>query len=91
PGDRMMYRFFAKVETGELTDGGLKAFVSASRTENDSGFSNYGGVDKQQYNAKIFQPLGNGDDFISIAGHYNQNRNNFNGSPFRYTGEPSPI
>ena len=91
PGDRMMYRFFAKVETGELTAGGLKAFVSASRTENDSGFSNYGGVDKQQYNAKIFQPLGNGDDFISIAGHYNQNRNNFNGSPFRYTGEPSPI
>jgi len=91
PGDRMMYRFFAKVETGELTDGGLKAFLSASRTENDSGFSNYGGVDKQQYNAKIFQPLGNGDDFISIAGHYNQNRNNFNGSPFRYTGEPSPI
>ena len=91
PGDRMMYRFFAKVETGELTAGGLKAFVSASRTENDSAFSNYGGVDKQQYNAKIFQPLGNGDDFISIAGHYNQNRNNFNGSPFRYTGEPSPI
>ena len=91
PGDRMMYRFFAKIETGELTAGGLKAFFSASRTENESAFSNYGGVDKQQYNAKIFQPLSNGDDFISIAGHYNQNRNNFNGSPFRYTGEPSPI
>lgn len=91
PGDRMMYRFFGKIETGQLTPGGLKAYFSASRTENESAFSNYGGVDKQQYNAKIFQPLGNGDDFISIAGHYNQNRNNFNGSPFRYTGEPSPI
>ena len=91
PGDRMMYRFFAKVETGEITPGGLKAYISASRTENESVFSNYGGVDKQQVNAKIYQPLGNFGDFISIAGHYNQNRNNFNGSPFRYTGEPSPI
>ncbi|MBX7536248.1 TonB-dependent receptor [Qipengyuania sp. GH1] len=91
PGDRMMYRFFGKVETGELTPGGLKAYVSASRTENDSVFSNYGGVDKQQYNAKIFQPLGNADDFISLAGHYNENRNNFNGSTYRYTGEPSPL
>ncbi len=91
PGDRMMYRFFAKLETGELTSGGLKAFISASRTENESVFSNYGGVDKQQYNAKIFQPIGIDGDFISLAGHYNVNRNNFNGSPFRYTGEPSPI
>ncbi len=91
PGDRMMYRFFGKVETGEITPGGLKAYVSASRTENDSVFSNYGGVDKQQYNAKIFQPLGNADDFISLAGHYNENRNNFNGSTYRYTGEPSPL
>jgi len=91
PGDRMMYRFFAKVETGEITPGGLKAYVSASRTENDSVFSNYGGVDKQQYNAKIYQPLGGYGDFISIAAHYNQNRNNFNGSTYRYTGEPSPL
>ena len=91
PGDRMMYRFFGKVETGELTPGGLKAFFSASTTENDSTFSNYGGVNKQQYNGKIFQPLGDNGDFISIAAHYNVNRNNFNGSPFRYTGEPSPI
>lgn len=91
PGDRMMYRFFGKVETGELTPGGLKAFFSASTTENESTFSNYGGVNKQQYNGKIFQPLGDNGDFISIAAHYNVNRNNFNGSPFRYTGEPSPI
>ena len=91
PGDRNMYRFFAKVETGELTASGLRAFVSASRTENESTFSNYGGVQKQQYNARIFQPLANGDDFISLAAHYNANRNNFNGSTYRYTGEPSPL
>ncbi len=86
PGDRMMYRFFGKIETGEITAGGLKAYVTASRTENDSVFSNYGGVDKQQYNAKIFQPLGDNGDFVSIAGHYNQNRNNFNGSPAFFGG-----
>ncbi|WP_230292697.1 TonB-dependent receptor [Croceicoccus sp. Ery5] len=91
PGDRMMYRVFAKVETGELTAGGLKAYFTASKTQNDSTFSNYGGVDKQQYNGKIFQPFGDNGDFVAVAGHYNENRNNFNGSPFRYTGEPSPI
>ncbi|QNE05018.1 TonB-dependent receptor [Croceicoccus marinus] len=91
PGDRMMYRVFAKIETGELTAGGLKAYFTASKTQNDSTFSNYGGVDKQQYNGKIFQPLNDLGDFVAVAGHYNENRNNFNGSPFRYTGEPGPI
>ena len=86
PGDRMMYRGFAKLETGNITSGGLRAYVTASRTENDSVFSNYGGVDKQQYNAKIFQPIGVNGDFISLAGHYNINRNNFNGSPARFSG-----
>jgi len=72
-------RMFAKVETGDLTEGGLRAWISASRATNENPFNNYGKVNKQQYNAKIYQPLG-GDDFISIAGHYNQNRNNFFGS-----------
>ena len=35
---------------------------------------------KQQYNARIYQPIGNDGDFISLAVHYNQNRNNFFGS-----------
>ena len=91
PGDRMMYRFFGKVETGELTPGGLKAFFSASTTENESTFSNYGGVNKQQYNGKIFQPLGDNGDFISIAAHYNVNRNNFNGSTYSFDGTTNPI
>ncbi|MCA9259783.1 MAG: TonB-dependent receptor, partial [Planctomycetales bacterium] len=84
PGDRMMYRFFGKIETGELTSYGTKAYFAASRTENKSSFSNYGGVNKMQFNGKIYQPIGDNGDFISIAGHYNQNRNNFNGSPYKY-------
>ena len=73
-------RIFAMIDTGEFTPWGTRAFVSASNAKNDNPFNNYGKVDKQQYNAKIYQPLGSNGDFFSIAGHYNQNRNNFFGS-----------
>lgn len=77
-------RIFTKVETGELTASGTRAYVSASRTTNNNPFNNYGKVDKQQYNAKVYQPL-SGSDFIAVSGHYNQNRNNFFGSlPLRW-------
>ena len=72
-------RGFFKLETGDLTEGGIRAFVSGSTALNDNPFNNYGRVEKQQYNAKLYIPLA-GDDFISISGHYNQNRNNFFGS-----------
>ena len=72
-------RIFAMIDTGEIGPWGTTAFVSVSNAKNDNPFDNYGVVDKQQYNAKIYQPLGNGN-FISIAGHYNRNRNNFFGS-----------
>ncbi|WP_374419950.1 TonB-dependent receptor [Novosphingobium arvoryzae] len=78
-GEFDFMRLFAKIETGDLTESGLRAWVSASRATNDNPFNNYGKVNKQQYNAKIYQPLG-GDDFFSLSGHYNQNRNNFFGS-----------
>ena len=73
-------RFFGMVNTGSLTSFGTRAFFSASKATNDNPFNNYGVVDKQQYNGKIYQPIGSDGDFISIAGNYNQNRNNFFGS-----------
>ena len=72
-------RVFAKIETGEFTPSGTRAFFSASTASNRLPYNNYGRIDKKQLNGKIYQPLG-GDDFISIAGHYNENRNNFFGS-----------
>lgn len=42
--------------------------------------SRTGKIDKQQYNGKIYQPIGDNGDFIAVSGHYNQNRNNFFGS-----------
>jgi iron complex outermembrane receptor protein len=78
-GDFDFMRVFAKVETGDLTASGTRAFVSASQATNRIPYNNYGKINKKQLNAKIFQPLG-GNDFISISGHYNENRNNFFGS-----------
>lgn len=82
-GDRPMYRVFGVINTGVFTPFGTKAWFSASNTSNVAAFANYGKVRKQQYNAKIYQPIGDNGDFISIAGHYNENRNNFGGSPLR--------
>jgi iron complex outermembrane recepter protein len=79
-GQYNFMRVFGMVNTGNLTSIGTRAFFSASMASNDNPFNNYGVVDKQQYNGKIYQPIGVDGDFIAIAGNYNQNRNNFFGS-----------
>ncbi len=68
------------VETGEIGPWGTRAWFSASMAKNDK-FKGPGEIDKKQYNGRIYQPLGNNGDFISIAGHYNKNRNNFYRNP----------
>ena len=79
-GDYSFFRIFGMLNTGQLTSFGTKAWIAASRATNDVVFNNFGEINKQQYNAKIYQPIGSGRDFISISGHYNENRNNFFGS-----------
>jgi iron complex outermembrane receptor protein len=79
-GEYDFHRIFGMIETGTFTPWDTRAFVSASTATNRAPFNNYGRVRKQQYNAKIYQPIGTRGDFIAIAGHYNQNRNNFFGS-----------
>jgi len=73
-------RIFAVIDTGEIGPWGTRTFWSVSNAKNDNPFNNYGKVDKQQYNGKIYQPIGSNGDFVELAGHYNQNRNNFFGS-----------
>ncbi|HEU4652007.1 MAG TPA: TonB-dependent receptor plug domain-containing protein, partial [Croceibacterium sp.] len=79
-GEFNFRRVFAAVDTGEFTSFGTRAFIAGSKSVNDNPYNNYGKIDKQQINARIYQPLGEGDDFISISGHYNESRNNFFGS-----------
>ncbi len=79
-GKRMIYRGFAMIDTGSVTSFGTRAFVSASWTNADNPFNNYGQLQKAQWNGRIYQPIGDNGDFVAISGHYNQNRNNFFGS-----------
>jgi len=78
--DGDFYRVFGVIDTGSFTPWGTRAFGSASMATNDFVYGHRGVIYKQQYNGRIFQPIGSNGDFISIAGHYNQNRNNFGGS-----------
>jgi len=79
-GENNYTRAFGLFNFGELNDSGTRLWVSASTARNDK-FKGPGRIEKQQYNAKIYQPIGDNDDFISLAGHYNQNRNNFYRNP----------
>lgn len=74
------YRVFGVVDTGRFTPWGTRAFFAGSMATNDAVYGNRGVIYKQQYNGMIYQPIGSHGDFISVAGHYNQNRNNFFGS-----------
>lgn len=86
-GNYSFFRIFGQVNTGRLTSFGTKAWISASHAQNDVVFNNFGKVDKSQYNARVYQPIGSNGDFVSLAGNYNVNRNNFFGSaPLRLDG-----
>lgn len=78
-GEYGFMRIFASVDTGEITSIGTKAFFAFEKSDNDNIYG-IGKIDKQQYNARIYQPIGDNGDFVSVAGNYNINRNNFFGS-----------
>ncbi|GFE75300.1 TonB-dependent receptor [Novosphingobium sp. TCA1] len=79
-GDFSFFRMFGEIDTGEFTSAGTKAFFSASKAVNNTIYGGIGQIDKTQFNAKVYQPIGSNGDFISVAGHWNRNRNNFFGS-----------
>lgn len=74
------WRVFGMIETGQFTAAGTKAWLSASKSRNSSPFNNYSKIDRQQFNGKIFQPLGSNGDFLWLGGFYVVLRNNFAGS-----------
>jgi iron complex outermembrane receptor protein len=77
-------RIFGLVNTGTLTSFGTTAWVAGSYETNENPYQRRSATHKQQYNAKIYQPLGNSGDFVSISGHWNANRNgNFSSIPLR--------
>jgi iron complex outermembrane receptor protein len=84
-------RIFGVVNTGIFTPWGTRAWVAASKSTNENPFQHTSGVHKQQYNGKIYQPIGANGDFVSVAGHRNANRNrNFASVPLRIDTVQSP-
>ena len=79
-GQYDMMRIFGVVDTGVFTKFGTKAWLSASEQSYRSPFNNVGKLRKDQGNFKVYQPIGSNGDFISVAGNYNDNRNNFSAS-----------
>lgn len=74
-GSDEFFRIFTRGDTGEIGPFGTRVFGAASYT-NYNKFKGPGQLEKKQYNAQFYQAL-KGTDFVSVALHYNENRNNF--------------
>ncbi|HYE44515.1 MAG TPA: TonB-dependent receptor [Caulobacter sp.] len=69
-------RIFGMIDTGEIGPMGTAAYVGGSYQKYDK-FKGPGELEKWQVNGKIYQPIGDNGDFVSLAVHYNENRNAF--------------
>ncbi|RZJ30897.1 MAG: TonB-dependent receptor [Brevundimonas sp.] len=74
-GDFDYRRFMGLFNTGEFGPWGTSAWFAVSRQDYDK-FKGRGSLQKTQFNGRIYQPLGDNGDFLSLAGHWNENRNN---------------
>lgn len=74
-GDFDYRRFMFLVDSGEFGPWGTSAWFAVSKQDYDK-FKGRGDLQKTQFNARIYQPFGSNGDFVSLAGHYNENRNN---------------
>jgi iron complex outermembrane receptor protein len=79
------FRAFAMLNTGSFGPFGTRAWISASDQDYEK-FRGPGSLHKRQYNARVYQSIGSNGDFISIAAHWNRNRNNSynSGTAFDY-------
>ncbi len=68
-------RYMALINTGEFGPYGTSAWFAVSKTDYDK-FKGRGDLQKTQFNARVYQPLGDNGDFLSLSGHWNENRNN---------------
>ena len=74
-GDFDYRRYMFLVNSGEFGPWGTSAWFAVSKTDYDK-FKGRGDLQKTQFNARIYQPLGDNGDFLSLSGHWNENRNN---------------
>jgi len=74
-GDNNYHRVFGIVNTGEIGPWGTRAWFAYSDQSYDK-YKGEGDLNKIQYNFKVYQPIRDNGDFVSLAGHWNRNRNN---------------
>ncbi|MFM9864206.1 MAG: TonB-dependent receptor [Micropepsaceae bacterium] len=67
-------RLIGVLDSGESKNG-VSAFAGVSFQQYDK-FKGPGELQKTQGNARVYQEIGE-DSFVSVIGHYNENRNNF--------------
>lgn len=78
-GDFDYQRFMFLIDSGEFGPWGTSAWFAYSGTDY-SKFKGLGEIRKDQWNARVYQPLGDNGDYLALSGHYNENRNNnYNG------------
>lgn len=74
-GSENYRRLFGMVDTGEFGDSGVTAWLSGSWQNYDK-WKGPGDLSKWQVNGRMYWDRGDGD-FLSLAAHYNENRNDF--------------
>ncbi|MBY9066556.1 TonB-dependent receptor [Hyphomonas sp. WL0036] len=70
-------RYFVRLDSGEIGPYGTTAYATYSNTSYNYFIEGKSKIDKEQFNAQIFQPIGQNGDYVRLMGHYNKNRNNF--------------
>jgi iron complex outermembrane recepter protein len=74
-GENNYKRAFLRVDSGAFGPWGTKSYIAASYQNYDK-FKGPGELEKKQINGVVRQDFEN-DNFVSLAFHYNQNRNAF--------------
>lgn len=75
-GGHNFRRILGVIDTGALGPWDTRSFLAGSYTNYDK-WKGPGELEKQQYNARLYQDLGGDGNFAALAVHYNENRNNF--------------
>ncbi len=73
-------RIFAMLDTGAIGPWGTTAWLALSANSYEQfdrdGVTNPGDLERQAVNGRIYQPLGDNGDFVSVAFRYQEDRNN---------------
>lgn len=74
-GENSYGRIFGAIDTGSVGPLDTSLMLAAS-TQEYSKWRGNGQLQKDQFNGRLYQPIGENGDFFAVAFHYNENRNN---------------